>query len=381
MDETANAAGDSFLAGFDASRLLNLLADGAYITDSDRKIVYWNRAAEKISGWKAEEVVGRKCRDNILVHVDKDGHELCGQEHCPLHRSILTGKPSAEPMLVFAQHPTNGRVPVEVTVSPIRNPAGEIIGGIEMFRDLTDSVQDQLRAKEIQERAVHSEFPPDSRVDFEVRYQPRDLVGGDFFRIEKLDDDRYVILLADVRGHGMSAALYTMFLRSLWDEHRRDQASPANLLRIINERLLDIVFDMGFFGTAVLASYHAGSGELCLVRAGHPAPLLFRTDGTTESIGSANPALGLQTGETYTETTLNLSPGDAVLLYTDGATEVSDGNDRELGRDGLLHLARLQPQDGNTGFHLSQLEEQLLRYSNQIHLADDLTLIKLHRLS
>ena len=116
MDETANAAGDSFLAGFDASRLLNLLADGAYITDSDRKIVYWNRAAEKISGWKAEEVVGRKCRDNILVHVDKDGHELCGQEHCPLHRSILTGKPSAEPMLVFAQHPTNGLVPVEVTV-------------------------------------------------------------------------------------------------------------------------------------------------------------------------------------------------------------------------------------------------------------------------
>ena len=93
----ANSSRDpvSFLTEFNAPELLNLLADGAYITDTDRRIVFWNQAAQRITGWGAAEVVGRRCQENILVHVDKDGHPLCGHEHCPLHRSIVTGQPSA----------------------------------------------------------------------------------------------------------------------------------------------------------------------------------------------------------------------------------------------------------------------------------------------
>jgi len=151
------------MAEFDAPELLNLLADGAYITDTERRIIFWNHAACKITGWEAHEVVGRSCQDNLLVHVDKDGHQLCGHEHCPLHRSIVTDQPSAEPLLVFAQHRSGTRIPVEVTVSPVRNRAGQVIGGIEMFRDLTESMQDQLRAKEIQDMAVACELPPDDR--------------------------------------------------------------------------------------------------------------------------------------------------------------------------------------------------------------------------
>jgi PAS domain-containing protein len=70
--------------------LLNSLADGLYVTDLDRRILFWNSAAERITGWAAQEVVGRTCFDNILCHVDKDGHALCGQEYCPLPRSIVT---------------------------------------------------------------------------------------------------------------------------------------------------------------------------------------------------------------------------------------------------------------------------------------------------
>ena len=70
-----------------AREVLDALPDGAYITNLDRKILFWSRAAEKITGWPAGEVTGHTCADNILVHVDKDGHQLCGKEHCPLHRS------------------------------------------------------------------------------------------------------------------------------------------------------------------------------------------------------------------------------------------------------------------------------------------------------
>ena len=86
----------------------------------DRKIIYWNKAAERITGWGRADIIGRHCFDDILCHVDKDAHQLCGQEHCPLHRSIITGVGSECP-LVFAKRKDGQRVPVQVTVAPIRN--------------------------------------------------------------------------------------------------------------------------------------------------------------------------------------------------------------------------------------------------------------------
>ena len=146
-------------------------------------------------------------------------------------------------------------------------------------------------------------------------------------------------------------------------------------------RLHALVHDAGYFGTAVLVDYDAASGELRLVRAGHPSPLLFRAKGSVEAIGCANPALGLFPSTSYKETAEQLTPGDVLLLYTDGATELFDCQEHELGKEGLLRLARTQVCAGSiTGFHLDQLEEQLLRFSNEIHLPDDLTLVKLCRL-
>ena len=116
------------------------------------------------------------------------------------------------------------------------------------------------------------------------------------------------------------------------------------------------------------------------MRAGHPAPLLFRAHGSVEMIGRANPALGMFPDTRYHETVLELGTDDALLLYTDGATELFDAQEHELGIDGLRQLAHDQSADGHsTGFHLDQLEEQLLRFSNEVHLPDDLTLIKLSR--
>ena len=94
----------------DARLILDSLGDGVYVTDVDRRIVYWNRAAEQITGWSMHDMVGRHCFDSLLSHVDKDGHQLCGNEYCPLHRSIVTGAGSGVP-LVFAQGKTAGGRP------------------------------------------------------------------------------------------------------------------------------------------------------------------------------------------------------------------------------------------------------------------------------
>ena len=123
-------AANAPLGSIGESELLNALPDGAYITDVNRKILFWNDAAERITGWRASEVVGRSCQDSLLVHVDKDGNRLCGHDTCPLHRSIVTHQPSEEPLLVFAKCKSERRLPVEVSVAPITNANGEVIGGI-----------------------------------------------------------------------------------------------------------------------------------------------------------------------------------------------------------------------------------------------------------
>ena len=72
--------------------VLDSLNDGLYVADRDRRIVYWGQSAERITGWEADEVIGKRCSDDVLCHIDKDGHRLCGEEHCPLYRAMVTGK-------------------------------------------------------------------------------------------------------------------------------------------------------------------------------------------------------------------------------------------------------------------------------------------------
>lgn len=361
-----------------AREALNSLADGAYITDLDRRIVFWNHSAERMTGWEAVDVVGRTCHDNILVHIDKDGHRLCGQEHCPLHRSIITGETSAKPILVFALRKDGARVPVEVSVSPVRAPDGRIVGGIEVFRDLTSLMDDMERARAIQAHTMESALPADPRLRFEYLYTPAEMVGGDFYRIERIADDLYAIGIADVMGHGLPAALYTMQLRSLWEDTRDLLNSPARFVGTLNRQLHRLARKDGYFATLCLLVLNAADGSLTYVRAGHPAPILLRSSGQAVPLGLGSPAVGLLPKAEFQEGREHLNPGDAFLLYTDGAIEILGAADHFLGIDGLVQVLHDSGFDrGDAG--LKVVEERLLRVSGRIRLDDDLTLLAVRR--
>ena len=141
--------------------ILNSLSEGVYVCDRDRCIVFWSQSAERITGWQAEDVVGKRCLEDILCHVDKDGHRLCGKEYCPLHRAMITGSTTNVPIIVFAQGKDGRRIPTQVTTSPIRNSAGEVIGGVETFRDVSPILIDLERAKKIKEQRLEQDLPAD----------------------------------------------------------------------------------------------------------------------------------------------------------------------------------------------------------------------------
>lgn len=112
--------------------------DGVYLTDTERRIIFWNRACQKITGYSPGEVLGRRCSDNILCHVDLDGNRLCESDLCPLYRSIVTGQPGKGPLTVRALRRDRSRISVEVSVAPLFGEDGSVIGGVEVFRDVTE---------------------------------------------------------------------------------------------------------------------------------------------------------------------------------------------------------------------------------------------------
>lgn len=111
---------------------LDSLAEGVYLVDLDRSVQYWNRAAERISGYDASEVVGRRCSDGILKHCDGAGRILCAVA-CPLKATMSDGK--ERDVDVFLHHKCGHRVPVNVRSAALRDRSGRIVGSVEVFSD------------------------------------------------------------------------------------------------------------------------------------------------------------------------------------------------------------------------------------------------------
>ena len=114
--------------------LLDNLYDGVYFTDLNRTIKYWNKAAERITGFAAEEVIGKRCSDNVLMHVDFEGNSLC-LGNCPLQASLNDLESRQEK--VFLHHKNGHLVPIRVSIAPICDEQGNVLGGLETFQDAT----------------------------------------------------------------------------------------------------------------------------------------------------------------------------------------------------------------------------------------------------
>ena len=130
--------------------LLDNLSDGVYFVDSERRISYWNKGAERISGYAAGEVVGSFCFNEILMHVDCAGTRLC-HNGCPLAETLADGEPREA--AVFLHHRDGHRVPVRVRVAPVRDHGGRVTGAVEIFTDDTAGNAALQRIEELQAAA------------------------------------------------------------------------------------------------------------------------------------------------------------------------------------------------------------------------------------
>ena len=148
-------------------------------------------------------------------------------------------------------------------------------------------------------------------------YHPVIQVGGDIYGWLRMKDGRVLFWIADGTGHGAAAALLTTLAKLLFHHGSMDHDSPASLMEAVDNDFRSI-FGATSFMTAMCVALDPATGQAQVVGAGHPSLLVFHHDGTTESIASVAPPLGLIKRTEFTETVIELEPGDAFLLYTDG---------------------------------------------------------------
>jgi phosphoserine phosphatase RsbU/P len=148
-------------------------------------------------------------------------------------------------------------------------------------------------------------------------YHPVIQVGGDIYGWLRMKDGRVLFWIADGTGHGAAAALLTTLAKLLFHHGSMDHDSPASLMEAVDNDFRS-TFGARSFMTAMCVALDPATGQAQVVGAGHPSLLVVHHDGTKESIASVAPPLGLIKRTAFTETAIDLEPGDAFLLYTDG---------------------------------------------------------------
>ena len=169
-------------------------------------------------------------------------------------------------------------------------------------------------------------------------YRPVIQVGGDIYGWLRMKDGRILFWIADGTGHGAAAALLTTLAKLLFHYGSIEHDAPTSLMEAVNHDFRSI-FGARSFMTAMCVALDPGTGHAAMVGAGHPPLLIFRHDGTTQSIGSVAPPLGLKQCK-FTETPVDLKPGDAFLLYTDGILRWGKNERRGRAPDQLEKVLR-----------------------------------------
>ncbi len=233
----------------------------------------------------------------------------------------------------------------------IRRTTAELTRSREELRAKNQAMEENLRmAREIQLTMLPQQYPifpkdvppEQSAFQFVHRYQSAEAVSGDFFSVSALSDDEASVLICDVTGHGIRAALVTAMIRALAEELKPCSHDPGVFLRKLNSDLYNILKTTGspMLTTAFYFVANWRTGLVRFANAGHPKPLLIRRPQNevhtlANASGHGQPALGLFDDPPYETTECQILPGDLLMLFTDGLYEVQGANEELYSQERL----------------------------------------------
>jgi len=267
------------------------------------------------------------------------------------------------------------------------NSAGLALENARIHRDLLDKQridQDIEAAWTIQESFLVSDWRMDDpRLEVYGLTRPAKVVGGDFYDFARLDDDHVGLLIGDVSGKGVPAALTMALLLAEFRLCATGVDSTAEVMRRLNARMVGRS-RRGTFCTAALVALNLRTGNLMAANAGHHPILRISANRVSTLLPASGPPLGILEGVDWSDETARVQPGETLLLFTDGIVEARNGEvetagERDLdeyGLDGLEKLARQHP-DRTPRELVEAVLADVDRYCTPLVPHDDCTMIAL----
>ncbi len=234
------------------------------------------------------------------------------------------------------------------------------------------------QASEIQETLLPKEAPVYEGYEFAGYNLPCRTVGGDYYDFLPYSDGRLGLVVGDVSGKGLPAAILMSSLQARVQMLRETNPDPASAVTLLNRNFAERC-PAGKFITFFYALLDPPNGSLTFSNAGHNYPLLLRSDGSVEQLSGGGMVLGLFPMIHYELRRTDLRPGDLLALYSDGVTEACSPSGAELGEEGLADFLAERRQEScqNT---VKSLVDHVRKWHGSASLSDDFTIVLVRRL-
>ena len=263
----------------------------------------------------------------------------------------------------------------------IRTMQGKIVEYLDNLTRVTaekERISAELSiATQIQADMLPRIFPPfPSRHDFDIyaTMTPAKEVGGDFYDFFLIDDDHLGLVMADVSGKGVPAALFMVIAKTLIKNRAMMGGGPAEVLRYVNEQLCE-GNEAELFVTVWFAIVELSTGRGLAANAGHEHPAIRHKDGQYELvIYRHSPAVATMEGLRFREHSFELKPGDSLFVYTDGVTEATNTADELFGTDRMLEALNRNP-DALPPELLPQIKAEIDSFVGEAPQFDDITMM------
>jgi serine phosphatase RsbU (regulator of sigma subunit) len=268
---------------------------------------------------------------------------------------------------------------VQAEINQLRLEVNTLRRRDETLKFYMHRLDEELRlAARLQQDFLPKTLPQVGTVRFHTLFRPAGYVSGDLYDVMRLDEHHVGFYLADAVGHGMPAALLTMFLKNALvtkqitsDGYRL--VPPSQSMAKLNDALVDQNLSQATFATALYGSIDTHTLRMTFSRGGHPGPILLTSSGTLQPLEAEGSLLGIFPQETFSETTVQLQRGDRVFLFTDGIEVVFTDDqtmDTQRWRDELFARRHLTTEQ-----LLADFAEHVDRESGSLTPKDDLTMI------
>jgi serine phosphatase RsbU (regulator of sigma subunit) len=232
-------------------------------------------------------------------------------------------------------------------------------------------------AKKVQESMLPQGFPELNGISFVAKYLPALEIGGDFYDIIPLANNHVAVLLADITGHGIQAALSTTLLKSAFSSFVNMEANPGDILKSMNTILFKGL-PKNIFVAALVITIDLNTGQCKIANGGVPHPFhIRRKDRHVERIPANGLFLGIVSEEVFQpgeERTVSLNQNDCLILYTDGLSEAENTENKHFDTE-LLMTTLLENCMKSGGKILENLKVAAQKFSKPDHLWDDITML------